>query len=34
MNNTNDYEVMNLGAGIDVWDFYDEDEFFESYDPE
>ena len=34
MYNMNDYDVMNLEEGIEIWGFYDEDEFFESYDPD
>lgn len=29
---TSDYEVMNLGEGLDIWGL--EDDFFDSYDPE
>ena len=29
-----DYELENLEEGIDVWGFEDEDEFWDSYDPD
>lgn len=34
MHNMNDYDVMNLEEGIGIWDFHDENDFFDSYDPE
>lgn len=32
MYSTNDYEVMNLEEGLDIWGL--DKEFFDSYDPE